>query len=122
MTRRSLTALVVCTGTAFALAAEAAAFCPEPSHWRGISFETQVESYLEYLLCLHNGQVGTLNEMSIQQNSLRSDLSTVSDRLDEAFTQLLQMYVELGTTNAELVTRVEMLEERMQALELRVPD
>jgi hypothetical protein len=122
MTRSTLTALVVCTGSAFALATEAAAFCPEPSYWRGISFETQVESYLEYLLCLHNGQVGTLNELSIQQNSLRSDVSTVSDRSNEAFTQLLQMYVELGTTSAELLARVEMLEERLQALEARVPD
>lgn len=106
----------------FGLTAKAQAYCPEPSHWRGISFETQVESYLEYLLCLHNGQVDTLNELSMQQSSMRSEIATVSDRSDEAFKQLLTMYVELGTTNAELVAKVEMLEERLQALELRAPE
>lgn len=105
----------------FSLTGKAQAYCPEPSYWRGISFETQVESYLEYLLCLHNGQVGTLNELSIQHSSMRSDIATVSDRSDEAFKQLLKMYVELGTTNAELVAKVEMMEERLEALELRTP-
>ena len=98
-------------------ASQALASCLEPSYFSGATLERQMERNFEYLICLHNGQRGTINELVMQQGTSASEVARGSQRSDEAFQELIQLYVSLGTENATLKAQVQRLEERLSAIE-----
>lgn len=71
------------------VAGSAAAYCPEPMTFTSQSLVAQVKAQLDWLLCLHSEQVGSLNRHADSINDLADNLNRLAaliradgDRID----------------------------------------
>lgn len=106
--------------TTLGLSGPAAAYCPEPMSFTSQSLASQVNAQLEWLLCLHNEQVGSLNRHADKINDIAGNLSNLSILL-RAEASRIDGIVMREREDFQLTTamnaRLEDLEQRLQALE-----
>lgn len=113
-----------------ALSTAAQAYCPSPSVFG--DFNRQVNNNLDYLLCLHNEQVTSLNNHARMLNSLADDMDRISSaqsRLGQALTadtasstlvrEVIANYTAIAAENLYLGEKVVELERRIEVLEGR---
>lgn len=113
-----------------ALSTSAQAYCPSPSTFG--DFSRQVNNNLDYLLCLHNEQVTSLNNHARMLNSLADDIDRISSaqsRLGQALTadpvsstlarEVISKYTAVAAENLYLIEKVVELERRLEVLEGR---
>lgn len=97
-----------------------AAYCPEPMLFGRPSLAEQVNSQLNWMLCLHNEQVGSLNRHADQINSLSESMSGLAglirmegDRVDSIVIRERDDFEERRV----LLQRISDLEQRIATLE-----
>jgi len=108
-----------------ALPTAALAYCPGPSPMG--SYERQVGSNLDYLLCLHNQQVTSLNNHADMINSIADELAFVrSSQTSSTYTEpaanllvreVVTKYAAVSEENSQLREKVVELEMRLDELE-----
>ncbi|MFV0645193.1 MAG: hypothetical protein ACK5NN_11950 [Sphingomonadaceae bacterium] len=106
--------------TTLGLSGPVAAYCPEPMSFTSQSLASQVSAQLEWLLCLHNEQVGSLNRHADKINDIADNLSNLAvllraeaGRIDGIVIREREDFQLTTAMNA----RLEDLEQRLRALE-----
>lgn len=106
--------------TTLGLSSPAAAYCPEPMTFTSQSLASQVNAQLEWLLCLHNEQVGSLNQHADKINSIADNLSSLAvllraegDRIDGIVMREREGFEQVS----EMDARIDALERRLKQLE-----
>lgn len=104
----------------FILAGKAQAYCPEPMTFSSQSLVAQVNAQLDWLLCLHNEQVGSLNVHADKINSIADNLSSLAvllraegDRIDGIVMREREGFEQVS----EMDARIDALERRLKQLE-----
>lgn len=101
----------------FLLPSLAHAYCPEPRRYFSRSFEAQVNSYIDHLICLHNEQVTSLNQHAETINGLGTEIDTIRRNIAQvvipAASEQLQDIAALEQENERLRRRIEELETRL---------
>lgn len=105
----------------------AAAYCSSPPSYLSSSFEQQVGKNLDYLLCLHNEQVVSLNSHATMLNALDADLASLSASQSRSgnnsetmiLRELIVKYTALSEENIRLAARLSQLEAAVSELEVR---
>ncbi len=109
-------ALVLAT---MCLPSAASAYCSKRMIYSG--FEDQVRGYIDYLLCLHNDQVTTLNEHAGIINQLGDEVDGLrrasSQGTDTAAASVLR---EVVTKYKAVEQENELLRRRVEELEVRL--
>jgi hypothetical protein len=98
----------------------------EPRSYTFNSFEDHVNGYIDYLICLHNEQVGSLNDHARLINQLGGEIDSLGDRStsgnDASVTIMREVVIKYSAMKAEneqLVRRISDLETRLVQLEAR---
>lgn len=107
----------------------ASAYCSETNGRLITRFEDAVNASIDYLLCLHNEQVVTLNSHATTLNAVEADLATLfasqssSKSAAEAILlrEVITRYTALSEENARLSIRLGELEGRLSSLEQFAP-
>ncbi|WP_219907803.1 hypothetical protein [Cereibacter changlensis] len=103
-----------------------AAYCSSPPSYSSSSFEQQVGKNLDYLLCLHNEQVVSLNSHARILNALDADMASLSASQSRSgnsaetmtLREVVMKYTAVSEENALLSARLSELEGRLNELEL----
>lgn len=101
------------------------AYCPKDSSTLYRGFEDQVSGYIDYLLCLHNEQVTSLNEHARLINQLGDDVDGIrrasTKGRDAAAVSVMRevvvKYTAVEQENERLRRRIEELEVRLERVE-----
>lgn len=101
------------------------AYCPEPRRYMSVSFEDQVSKYIDYLLCLHNEQVASLNEHARLINQLSDEIFGLRATAGQGqvgatsavMREVLANYSAMSAQNEQLRQRIEELEARIVRIE-----
>lgn len=118
---------VGCTLVAMCLPSVVSAYCSEPLRYRYRSFDEQVGAYLDYLLCLHNEQVTSLNEHAVMLNQLGDDLDGLQRKPSRGqdvatvavMREVVVNYTAMKQENEQLRQRLKALEARLDLIEQR---
>lgn len=104
----------------FSLAGKAQAYCPDPMTFSSQSLVAQVNAQLDWLLCLHNEQVGSLNRHADKINDIADNLNRLAvllraegDRIDGIVMREREDFERASAIDAHL----ESLERRIRQLE-----
>lgn len=118
------------------LANPATAYCRQPTQFPVLSFEASVDKWLDYLLCLHNEQVTSLNNHATMINDLADTIDQVRSTVGGIqYNQTTATVPSPGSASVEGTTAVlreivvrydamrsenEQLQRRVEALEAQV--
>jgi len=104
----------------FGLVGSVAAYCPQPMSFGSQSLAAQVNDQLDWQLCLHNEQVGSLNRHADLLNSLSDRLAGLAglirmegDRVDAVVVRERVDFTERQVMQQRIVD----LEQRIETLE-----
>lgn len=97
------------------------AYCSEPLRYSFTSFEDQVSGYFDYLLCLHNEQVGSLNEHARLINQLADEIDALPDGASAADENAYSLIIrEVVVKYSAVQAENERLRQLVSDLEARV--
>lgn len=110
-------------GVTFGLTESAAAYCVQPRLFGSPSLAEQVNGQLEWMLCLHNEQVGSLNRHADQLNSQSESLRGLAGLIRMEGERVDGVLIRERNNSAErkaLLQRISDLENRIKSLEQQI--